>query len=132
MRAFAAFILVLLIGGAIAWGAYDAGVMQGAAPGIQVVAPAAGGAPGTVPVVAYYGRPYGWGYGFNPFGFLFPLLGLFLFFALMRALIGGGRGWGHRGWYSDGEHAVPSRFDEWHKRSHGDTTPTDRPAPPRQ
>ena len=128
MRAFAAFILVLIIGGAIAWGAYDAGVMQGAAQGVtQFVAPA--GAPGTVPVVAYYGRPYGWGYGFNPFGFLFPLLGLFLFFGVMRAIIGGGRGWGHRGWYSDGDHAVPSRFEDWHKRAHGDGGPT---APPRQ
>ncbi len=131
MRAFAAVILVLIVGGAIAYGAYDAGLAQGAAQGVaQVVAPA--GAPGTVPVVAYYGRPYGWGYGFNPFGFIVPLLGLFLFFALMRALIGGGRGWGHRGWYADGQPAVPSRFEDWHKRAHGDTTLTDRPAPPRQ
>ena len=131
MRAFAAFIVVLIIGGAIAWGAYDAGVMQGAAQGVtQFVAPA--GAPGTVPVVTYYGHPYGWGYGFNPFGFLFPLLGLFLFFGVMRALIGGGRGWGHRGWSSDGQPSVPGRFEEWHKRSHGEGSSTDRPAPPRQ
>jgi hypothetical protein len=119
-------ILILLIGGAIAVGAYDAGIAQGAA---QVVVPAANGA---APAVAYYGRPYGWGFGFFPFGFLFPILGLFLFFALMRALIGGGRGYGHRGWYSD-EHSVPSRFEDWHKRAHGDTTAgTDRSAPPRQ
>ena len=128
MRAFAAFIVVLIIGGAIAWGAYDAGVMQGVAQGVtQVVAPA--GVPGSVPVVAYYGRPYGWGYGVNPFGFLFPLLGLFLFFGVMRALIGGGRGWGHRGWYSDGERTVPGRFEEWHKRAHGEGSST---TPPRQ
>jgi hypothetical protein len=119
-------ILILLIGGAIAVGAYDAGIAQGTA---QVVVPAANGA---APAVAYYGRPYGWGFGFFPFGFLFPILGLFLFFALMRALIGGGRGYGHRGWYSD-EHSVPSRFEDWHKRAHGDTTAgTDRSAPPRQ
>lgn len=131
MRAFAAFIVVLIIGGAIAWGAYDAGVMRGVAQGVtQFVAPA--GAPGTVPVVAYYAHPYGWGYGFNPFGFLFPLLGLFLLFGVMRALIGGRRGWGHRGWYSDGQHGVPGRFEEWHKRSHGEGSSTDRPAPPRQ
>jgi hypothetical protein len=125
MRALFAAILILLVGGAIAVGAYEAGLAQTAA---QVVVPAAGAAP----AVAYYGHPYGWGFGFFPFGFLFPILGLFLFFALMRALIGGGRGYGHRGWY-DTEHGVPGRFEEWHKRAHGDTaTGTDRPAPPRQ
>ena len=107
-------------------GAYDAGIAQGAA---QVVVPATGG---TAPAVAYYGRPYGWGFGFFPFGFLLPIFGLFLFFALMRALIGGGRGYGHRGWYSD-EHGVPNRFADWHRQAHGDTSvPSDRPAPPRQ
>jgi hypothetical protein len=126
MRALFVAILVLLVGGAIAYGAYDAGLAQGAA---QVVLPAAG----TAPAVAYYGHPYGygWGFGFFPFGFLFPILGLFLFFGLMRALIGGGRGYGHRGWYND--HGVPNRFDDWHKQAHGDTSgPSDRPAPPRQ
>src|SRR4030081_1028255 len=120
-------ILIVVLGGAIAVGAYDAGIAQGAA---QVVLPATSGA---APAVAYYGHPYGWGFGFFPFGFLFPILGLFLFFALMRALIGGGRGYGHRGWYGDTEHGVPGRFEEWHKRAHGDTpSGTDRPAPPRQ
>lgn len=123
MRPLFIAILVLLIGGAIAVGAYDAGLAQGTA---QVVVPAAGSAP----AVAYYGHPYGWGFGFFPFGFLFPLLGLFLFFALMRAIVGGGRGWSHHGSYSDG---VPSRFEDWHKRAHGDTTTaSDRSAPPRQ
>ena len=122
MRALLAAILILVLGGAIAVGAYDAGLAQGAA---QLV-PAAGGAP----AVAYYGHPYGWGFGFFPFGFLFPILGLFLFFALMRALIGGGRGYGHRGWYGDTEHGVPGRFEEWHKRAHGDTTAGT--VPPRQ
>ena len=131
MRAAFAAILVLLIGGAIAVGAYDAGLAQGAA---QVVVPAGGTAPAVAPAVAYYGHPYGygWGFGFFPLGFLFPILGLLLFFALLRGIFGGwGRGYGHRGWYSDG---VPGRFDEWHKRAHGDTTApagTDRSMPPR-
>ncbi len=136
MRAFFIAILVLFVGGAIAAGAYEAGINSGIAQvPVQLVAPAAPGVPGTVgaaPAVAYYGRPYGWGYGFNPFGFLFPLLGLFLFFGLMRAIIGGGRGWGHRGWYADGDRAVPSRFDEWHTRSHSGGTSTSGPATPRQ
>jgi hypothetical protein len=127
MRALLIAILVLIVGGAIAVGAYDAGIAQGAA---QLVAPAANGAP---PAVAYYGRPYGWGFGFFPFGFLFPILGLFLFFALMRALIWSGRGYGHHGWYGDSQPGVPGRFEEWHKRAHGDTsTGTDRSTPPRQ
>lgn len=125
MRFFMAAILVLALGGLVAAGAYEAGLAQGTA---QVVVAAPGAAPAVAPAVAYYGHPYGWGYGFNPFGFLFPLLGLFLFFGLMRALIGGGRGWGHhRGWYGD-DHGVPGRFDEWHTRAHAGGTS----APPRQ
>lgn len=126
MRFAFALILTLLVGGAIAAGAYEAGLAHGGA--VQIVAPAAGGAPVVAPV-AYYGHPYGWGWGFNPFGFLFPILGLFLFFALMRALVGGGRGWGHRGWH-DSEHGVPGRFEEWHTRAHGGTS--SGTVPPRQ
>jgi hypothetical protein len=126
MRALFAAILILVLGGAIAVGAYEAGLAQSAA---QVVVPAAGAAP----VVAYYGHPYGWGFGFFPFGFLIPIFGLFLFFALMRALVGGGRGYGHRGWYGESQSGVPGRFEDWHKRAHAEaTTPTDRPMPPRQ
>ena len=124
MRALFAAILILLLGGAIAVGAYEAGLAQSA---VQVVAPAAGAAP----VVAYYGHPYGWGYGFFPFGFLFPIFGLFLFFGLMRAIIGGGRGYGHRGWSTD-DRGVPSRFEDWHKHAHGGSGSTDQPTPPRQ
>ena len=129
MKGLLALILVVLIGGAIAYGASDAGVAQGAA---QVVAPAAPGTVPGAPAVAYYGHPYGWGWGFGffPFGFLFPILGLFLFFGLLRAVFGGGHWGGHRGWYADG---VPGRFDEWHRRAHGDTaSATDRSVPPRQ
>jgi hypothetical protein len=126
MRFFTAAILVLVLGGLVAAGAYEAG-LQGA---VQVVAPAAGAVPAVAPAVAYYGHPYGYGFGFFPFGFLFPIFGLFLFFALMRALVGGGRGYGHRGWYGDSEHGVPGRFEEWHKRAHGDTS--SGTVPPRQ
>ena len=129
MRPLLAAILILVLGGAIAAGAYEAGVAQSAA---QLVIPAAGAAPAAAaPAVAYYGHPYGHPFasGFGFLGFLFPLLGLFLFFGLMRALVGGGR-WGHREWHGDG---VPGRFEEWHRQAHGATGPTnDRPAPPHQ
>ena len=125
MRALLAAILVVVLGGAIAVGAYEAGLAQIAA---QVVVPPVGAAP----AVAYYGHPYGWGFGFFPFGFLFPILGLLLFFALIRALVGG-RHYGHHGWYGESQSGVPGRFEEWHKRAHGDTVaPTDRSMPPRQ
>jgi len=127
MRALFIFLAIVVLGGLIAVGAYDAGASQAV---VQAV-PAASGAP-----VVYYGHPYGWGFGFFPFGFLFPIFGIFLFFALLRGIFGGwGRGYyGHRGWYGDGQqHDVPSRFDEWHKRAHGDaTTRNDQSAPPRQ
>jgi len=128
MRALFAAILILALGGAIAAGAYEAGLTQSGAqiviPAGTAAAPPAAGAP----IVAYYGHPYGW--GFHPFGFLFPLLGLFLFFGLMRALVGGGRGRGHHGWHGDG---VPGRFEEWHRQAHGATGPTnDHPASPHQ
>lgn len=130
MRPLLAAILILVLGGAIAAGAYEAGLAQGAA---QLVVPAAGAAPAAgAPVVVYYGHPYGHPFasGFGFFGLLFPLLGLFLFFGLMRALVGGGRGWGHRGWHGD---SVPGRFEEWHRQAHGATAPgNDRPAPPHQ
>jgi hypothetical protein len=126
MRFFTAAILVLVLGGLVAAGAYEAGLQSA----VQVVVPAAGAAPAVAPAVAYYGHPYGWGFGFFPFGFLFPIFGLFLFFALMRALVGGGRGYGHyRGWYGD-DHGVPGRFEEWHKRAHGDNP--SGTVPPRQ
>ncbi len=124
MRFFTAAILVLVLGGAIAAGAYQAGLQNA----VQIVVPAAGAAPAVAPAVAYYGHPYG--YGFFPFGFLFPILGLFLFFALMRALISFGGGGHHRGWSGSGEHGVSSRFEEWHTRAHGDTP--SGTVPPRQ
>lgn len=126
MRFFTAAILVVILGGLVAAGAYEAGLQST----VQVAAPAAGAVPAVAPAVAYYGHPYGYGFGFFPFGFLFPIFGIFLFFALMRALVGGGRGYGHhRGWYSD-DHGVPGRFEEWHKRAHGESSSGS--VPPRQ
>ena len=127
MRFFTAAILVLVLGGLVAAGAYEAGVAQGSA---QIVAVAPGVAPAVAPAVAYYGHPYGWGFGFFPFGFLFPILGLFLFFALMRALVGGRHGYGHHGWHAESQSGVPGRFEDWHRRAHGDAAAGT--TPPRQ
>ena len=76
-RALFATIVILAIGLV----GYQIGISQTIATQLP-----AGAAP-----VAYYGYPYHFGFGF--LGFLLPLFLLFLFFGLMRAAFGGGRGW---------------------------------------
>ena len=137
-------LAVLAIG--LAGAIYQTGFSAGAAGGVSpaVVAPAYA-----------YGPGWGWGWGFG--GGLFHLLGfiffLFLFFALLRVLFGGGhrRGWGPgpRGWGQGwgpgdrGDHPGPNQFgpwedrarqvhDEWHRRQDAPTSnpPDARPADP--
>jgi hypothetical protein len=126
-------IALVLVAGAVTVGvyAYQFGVTQGIAQSdkIQVVAPEAG-----TGIMPYY--PYGWGgrffhpFGFfGCFGFLLPLLFFFLLFGLVRRMLWGGwgwrgghHGWGHRGWQGEG---VPPPFEEWHKRAHGQSPPTE-------
>jgi hypothetical protein len=124
---------------AVGFYAYSWGLSQGALQNAQIVVPEGG--EGVAPVYPYLRGPYhmgpwgwgwGWGGGFG-FGFLrclFPLLGLFLFFALLRGLFWRGRwgrGWGGpMGW--DREHSTPPMFDEWHRRAHaGETGQTPPP-----
>jgi hypothetical protein len=68
-------------------------------------------------------RPWGFGFGF--FGFFFTLFLIFLAFRALRFLFWGPRwGWGshHYGpWGRSWENGVPSMFEEWHKRAHGET-----------
>lgn len=118
-------VLVLLIGAGV--GIYDAGIQQGIAQTANV------------PVGAVAPYAYGWGFhgGFGIFGFLFPLLFIFLIFGLVRAAFRGGRGgWGH-GWGPDRSAWQAERerqLAEMHKRFHegGGQNPTgpgpDRPA----
>jgi hypothetical protein len=96
MRGFFIAIVTLLLLGGVAGVAYEAGL-------------AAGGAAGA-PAAAY---PYFWHPGFFGFGFLFPLLFLFLIFGLARAAFGGGH-WGGYGWRSGG----PRMLDQWHRELH--------------
>jgi hypothetical protein len=95
----AAVLVAALVAGAVGTAAYRAGVMQGLSD--------AGRLPSGSPVPYAYG-PF-WHHG--PFGFgffLFPLLGLVLFFGLLRGLF-----WGPRCW---GPHRMS--LDEWHRRAH--------------
>jgi hypothetical protein len=103
MRAFGVFV-TLLIAFIVGVGAYQLGVAQGlATTGANPVAVAPG----------YYYHPF----FFGGFGFLFPLLFLFLIFALIRGAFWGGRrysgGWGS--YYGQRE-----RIEDLHRELHGE------------
>jgi len=124
LRIVSVLVLIAAIAG-IAYFAFQAGVVRGSP--ITIEAPSGETVPAPYPYYGYgYGmpfhRPFGFGFGF--FGFLVLL---FLFFAALRAfrfLFWGPRwGWGHQGrgpWGRNWENGVPSMFEEWHKRAHGE------------
>ncbi len=122
LRIVSALVLVAAIAG-IAFFAFNAGVAQGSPVTIQ--APAGQSAPMPYPYFGYgmpFFRPFG--FGFGCFGILIPL---FLFFLAMRAFrfMFWGPRWGHHmhgghGPWNHGEGGVPSMFEEWHKRAHGE------------
>jgi hypothetical protein len=134
------FVVLLLVIVAVGAGgvAYRIGIAQGLAANPQLVAPQGSGVAPVAPfyygMPGFYGRPFGFG-GFGFLGCLFPLLGIFLVFGLVRAIFWGGRwggrrGWGGHGWggqdgqdFGPGGQGVPPMFAEWHKRSHGEQPP---------
>ncbi len=114
-------LVVVLIVGALGVGAYayNLGVAQGLAQSDKLPAPPSG----TVPYPYYapfFFRPFG--YGFGLLGCLFPLLFLFLIFALFRGMLWGGR-WGWRRHHMIGDHDVPPAVEEWHRKMHESQTP---------
>jgi hypothetical protein len=114
-------IAILILAAVVGIVGYQIGVTQN----IAAQLPAASGAP-----VAYYGYPYHWGFGFGfgIFGFFFWILAIFLFFGLLRAAFGGGRGWGHRYGYGRGPWGEEgrTRIEELHRELHGE-----KPSAPR-
>ena len=134
---FSALVALLVLFGvaavAVGYFAYGAGFAQGVSQGAAVVVP--DGAPAVVPF--YYGRPFYPGFGWGPFGFLsclFPLFGILLFMSVLRVVFGhtwrrgGWGGPGRMGWSHEG--GPSSRFEEWHRRAHGEAPAPD--APPQQ
>ncbi len=115
-------LVAIVAAAAIGTNAYRAGVARGLADSGKLPSPEAGGVPG--PYYGYYGpywHPGPFGFGF--FGFLFPLLFLFLIFALFRGLFWGRRWAGSHGPWVAGPHGpstggVPPMFEEWHRRAH--------------
>jgi hypothetical protein len=103
------FIVLLAASAAAAIGfwSYNAGVAQGMVEAWRMAAATPGGA---VPAYPYmWHRPWGFGFGFFPFGFLFVLL---WFFAI-RGLF-----WRRSRWWGDHDRGIPRRFEEWHRRAH--------------
>lgn len=112
------FLFGLILLGIVAVVAYNVGL-------------SASGNAAAAPAVA----PFFWFGGFHILGFLL----FFLFFVFILAAIFRPRGWGHYGWYGaygpgpwgyrgQDMRDVPPPFEgmleNWHKRAHGDTTPT--------
>jgi hypothetical protein len=123
-------ILLAIVVAVVAIGAYQMGVDAGAAGN------AAGAAAPAAPY--YYGwHPFGFGFGF--FGFLGTLLFFILIFALIRAIVFGGRrrwggpGWGghqpYGGWRGGPwESRARETFEDWHRNAHGEA-PRSGPRP---
>jgi hypothetical protein len=102
-RALAFFLLIVVLVSVVGGVAYQVGI----------AAAGAAGATGAVAVTAYpYAYPIGFGF-FPFFGLLFPFLFLFLIFGVLRAVMHGGRGWGH-GYSSD----RARMFEDWHRAAH--------------
>jgi len=99
-------VVGILLAVVVGIASFNAGVSHG----LAVAAPALGAAPGTVPPDYYWHRPWGFGFGFFPLGFV--LFWLLLFRLAFRG------GFHRRGWYYRGLHDVPPAFDEWHHRAH--------------
>jgi len=110
-------VIILAILGAIAVGigAFQAGLAQGAATAGQAGAAA-------VPYASHYGP----GMGFGFFGFLFPLLFIFLIFGLIRAAFGRSPRWGGGDWNG----GPRTMFEQWHREAHPDRPQSDRGSAP--
>jgi hypothetical protein len=112
-------LLGIAVAALIAIGAYQAGVhhtvVQTVQDGSQVVHVVGPG---------YY---HGWGWGFFPGFFFFPLI-FIGFLLLVRGLFWGGRRWGGPGGYGPGSgsgHGWEEKgrmFEDWHKRQHEQAT----------
>ena len=120
MRIAIGVLVALLVIGAIAGiGAriYDMGVARGLAESGTAATPPSGAPHPYYGPYPYYGPFYHGPFGF--FGLFFPLLFLFLIFALVKGLF-----WRRWRWHSPGGYSsrgVPPMFEEWHRRAHEST-----------
>jgi len=119
---FFAFLLFIGLLAAVGVNIYNAGVTAGIDANIGAAiasgAPLPAGYPGP-----YLAHPWGFGFGFG--SFFLGIFVLFLFFGLLRAAFGMGRG-GHHGSYKSwgGHGGWQDRMDTWHQERHAEGTPT--------
>jgi hypothetical protein len=136
-----AFVLLLVVLGAVGVSVYNAGVDAGINVAVQQAVQT--GQP--VPVTPYGYGPY-WHGGIGFFGIFFWIIGFFLIMGLIRAVLGFGRGgrggWGHgwdksargpgnSGWgYGGRGEAIADMHRELHRRDESGDKGTDpgRPA----
>jgi hypothetical protein len=123
MRIAIGILVALLVIGAVAGVGvriYDMGVARGLAESGRTPTPPSGGPPPNYGPYPYYGPFYHGPFGFGFFGLLFPVLFLFLIFALVKGLF-----WRPWRWHGPGGHGstrgVPPMFEEWHRRAHEST-----------
>lgn len=114
---FRILLAIVLVGILVSLGVfiYNAGVSQGLAASGTVPAPG-----GEVQPSPYYWAPFyrPWGFGFFPFGFIFPLFfGLLIIWAISGLFFRGRRHWG---WRSHEPGEVPPMLEEWHRKLHAD------------
>jgi hypothetical protein len=130
---------LLAVGGFMAFKAGEVrGVSQAPAVATAISKAAENGQPANIPPMMY-GNEFGYGYGpghhgmyrhhfgFFPGAFCFSIFFLFLLFGALKMIFFGrmhhmrhhGGHW--RGpWGHDWEDGVPNKFNDWHKRAHGE------------
>lgn len=117
-RILLAIILIAVLAGVGVF-IYNAGVAQGLAAGSGPSAPEGQAVP-----YPFYGWPHfrPWGFGFFPFGFIFPLFfGLLIIWLISGLFFRGWRGHGrghYWGEYNRGPRDVPPVVEEWHRKMH--------------
>jgi hypothetical protein len=102
-------IVVLAAVAAVGFYSYNLGLAHGIAESGRAIAVPGG----SVPLVAVWPRPWGFGFGFFPF---FPLFFILFWVFVLRGMFWR-RGWRGRRYGYDG---VPPAFEEWHRRAHAD------------
>jgi hypothetical protein len=113
---------VLLLAVVVGFTAWQAGVAHGIEQSGKIVVPSSGGAGGPYPYPApypyYWHRPWGFGFFFVPFFFIFWIF-------VVRGLF-----W-RRGGYGGGC-GPRDRFDEWHRQAHERDAGGATPGAPRE
>lgn len=129
---------LLAVGGFMAFRAGEvSGISQAPAVATAISKAAENGQPANIPPMMY-GNEFGYGYGhhgvyrhhfgFFPGAFCFSIFFLFLLFGALKMIFFGrmhhmrhhGSGHGHGPWGRDWEEGASSKFNDWHKRAHGE------------